>query len=102
MKTHQRPTARVLSRSLHFPLRLLRGIKLLGGEEAEKGERWRGEQTTKLKGLVKAHRWLRATLWRAKALGQTFLKGLGPTCAYRKSVKGFDEIFILTSNVITK
>lgn len=56
---------------------------------------------TRLKGPVKAHGWLHATLQRAKSLGQTFPKGLGPACADGKSVKGFAEIFILTSNVIT-
>lgn len=35
---------------------------VLGGEEAEKGESWRGERPAKLKGLVRAQRWLRAVL----------------------------------------
>lgn len=85
-----------------FPSETCQGNRIvLGGEEAEKGESWTGEQT-RVKGLVKAHGWLCAALRRAKSLRQTFPKGLGPPCAYGKSVKGFAEIFILTSNVITK
>lgn len=93
----------VLSRSPSFPAETFWGQKLWLGERG--GEK-RG---TLVRGMAnKVGRSAQNSLVAlccapvSKISRGDFWKGFGPARAYRQSVKGFAEIVILTSNVVTK